>query len=360
MTAKVTKISSKHGEAIVMDSPSHKVLKSEGYNFVFDKTNGRFARWGKKQEDDPLYAPASEIADIEIVAGGDCLGKCNFCYKCNNISSPKKVMTLEQFKEVFKQLPKMLTQIAFGITDIYANPDFFEIMRYCRENGVIPNYTTHSLDLDKNAVKLTSELCGAVAISLVNKEKSYDAVKAFTDAGMTQVNIHYMLSNLSYKEVFSLIDDVKKDPRLAKLNAIVFLQYKDKNPGSRHKSLLDVEKYRKLITYCESNKVNYGMDSCSAGIFLAAIKGRDNEKQLEQFVDSCESLRMSIYINVDCQVFPCSFCEKMPKWETGIKILELSNFDDIWFHSRVVEWRKDLINTMEKGCCHCPIYDLKF
>ena len=281
------------------------------------------------------------------------------CYKCNNIANPKKVMTFEQFKEVFKKLPKMITQIAFGITDIYANPDFFKIMEFCRNNGVVPNYTTHGLDLNQEAIKTTAKLCGAVAVSIVNKEKSYDAIKSFTDAGMAQVNVHYMLSDLSYDGAFSLIDDVKIDRRLSKLNAIVFLQYKDKNPYSKHHSLLDVEKYRKLIDYCEKNKVNYGMDSCSAGLFLESIKGREDENRMKQCVDSCESLRMSIYINSECKVFPCSFCEKTTGWEDGINILEYDNFDDVWHHTRVKKWREKLIGTMKNGCCNCPIYNLK-
>ena len=343
----------------VKENDKFKVCKSSDYNFLFDKKTGFFARFGAKKEDDPQYAPGCEIADIEIVSGGNCLGKCNFCYKCNNIASPKKTMTLEQFQEVFKRLPKTLTQIAFGITDIYANPDFFKIMKFCLENGIVPNYTTHGLDLDQQAIEMTAKLCGAVAVSIVDKEKSYDAIKAFTDAGMTQVNVHYMLSDLSYNGAFSLIDDVKNDNRLSKLNAIVFLQYKDKNPHSKHHSLLNIEKYRKLIDYCEKNKVYYGMDSCSAGTFLESIRGREDEQRMAQCVDSCESLRMSIYINSECKVFPCSFCENTPGWEDGINILEHNSFDEIWYHSRVKEWRKTLIDTMTDGCCHCPIYNLK-
>lgn len=344
----------------VFDDIDRKSVRSKSYNTDFDKRSGFFSRWGKNKEDDPVVAPAIEIMDIEIVSGGNCLGKCKFCYKCNNLDNELKYMNLETFKKVFTLLPKALGQIAFGITNIYANPDFFKIMEYTRENGVIPNYTTHGLDVDENAVKKTAKLCGAVAVSIVNKEKSYDAIKSFTDAGMTQVNCHYMLSEETYDRAFSIIDDIKTDPRLAKLNAIVFLQYKDKNPYANYHSMLDVEKYRKLFEYCQDKGVGCGFDSCSAGIFIESVKNRADANQLEQCCDSCESGRMSFYLNTLAEAFPCSFCEGTEGWEKGINLLECNDFvKDVWFHPRTVEWRKKLIGTMKNGCAECPIYNLK-
>jgi MoaA/NifB/PqqE/SkfB family radical SAM enzyme len=262
---------------------------------------------------------------------------------------------------MFDKFPKSLTQIAFGITDIYANPDFFKIMEYTRKNGVIPNYTTHGLDLDKNAVELTSKLCGAVAVSIVQKEKSYDAIKAFTDAGMKQVNCHYMLSMESYENLFSFLNDIKTDPRLAKLNAVVLLQYKNKNPYSTHHSLLDVDKYRKIIDYCNKHKINYGFDSCSAGIFMKSIEDHPQRKQLEQCAISCESSRMSFYIDTYGKGYPCSFCQGMNEWTEGIDVLKSNDFiKDIWNNEKLANWRNKLISTMKNGCANCPVYDLSY
>ncbi|KKK77470.1 hypothetical protein LCGC14_2853300 [marine sediment metagenome] len=47
----------------------------------------------------------------------------------------------------------ILGQIAFGICDIKTNPDFFKMMEYAREQGVIPNYTCHGLDVTKEVAK---------------------------------------------------------------------------------------------------------------------------------------------------------------------------------------------------------------
>jgi len=72
-------------------------------------------------------------------------------------------------KKVKKKYVHHLLQVAFGITDIYANPDFFKMMKYSREKGVIPNYTTHGLDVDNYAVDFTAKNCGAVAVSVSSR-----------------------------------------------------------------------------------------------------------------------------------------------------------------------------------------------
>ena len=90
----------------VVDGYGFKICRSSDYNYIFNQRNGSFMRWGVNKDDDPKWGPSCEIADIEIVSGGNCLGKCNFCYKCNNISSPIKLMTFEQFKIIFEKISK--------------------------------------------------------------------------------------------------------------------------------------------------------------------------------------------------------------------------------------------------------------
>lgn len=160
-----------------------KVCRSSDYNFIFNKQTGAFLRWGKFKEDDPDYAPAPEIADIEISTSAKCSGKCRFCYKKNGPGQQEHNMTIDDFKKVFKKLTstKILTQIAFGICDIDTNPDFFAIMEYARRHGVIPNYTCNGNKVTKIVAEKTASLCGAVAVSVVS-ENSYDAIKQFTDA----------------------------------------------------------------------------------------------------------------------------------------------------------------------------------
>ena len=90
----------------VYDAPTFKMTlnKSGTYKCFFDKLTGFNCRFGKTVDDDPEYCGLGpEIADIEIVTGS-CpkvnSENCRWCYK-NNTSAPGKVMTLEQFKQVW-------------------------------------------------------------------------------------------------------------------------------------------------------------------------------------------------------------------------------------------------------------------
>jgi len=351
-------------ELKILENDEKKCVRSKSYNYNFNKKSGLFMRWGKNYEDDPIMAPSAEILDLEISSGNigtkeeTCAGKCKFCYKGNNEGNePIHNMTFEEFKIIFNKINKnnLLTQVAFGILNISTNKNFFKMMEYARQNGVIPNYTCHGLDVTDKVAQRTSGLCGAVAVSLVNKEKSYDAIKKFSiDNGMIQCNIHFMLSNSTYDNAFNVIDDIASDQRLKNLNAIVFLQYKHKNKNSPHKSVVEVEKYKKLIEYCEEKNVGYGFDSCSCNLYLKSIEGRIDKKKLEMFAEPCESLLESFYVSSKGIGYPCSFVEGI---EEGIDVLNCDNFlDDVWNSEIFYKWRKKLLDNNR----NCPVYDLKF
>ena len=336
-----------------------KVVKSKDYNYIFNKETGFFARWGTTAADDPLFSPfGPEIADIEIVQG-DCKGMCDFCYKSNG-EVPNHYMNLETFKKLLNKLPDNLMQIAFGITDIDGNPDFFDIMEYTRSKGIIPNYTTHGLDITPEIAKKTKELCGAVAVSIVNKQRTYNAIKLFNDAGMDQVNIHFTLSEETYDRAFEILEDARTDSRLAGLNAIVFLSLKQKGRGESHTSL-SFDKYRKLVDYAMKHNIGIGFDSCSAPLFLAAVKDHPKFNEFEKLSEPCESYLFSIYINTFGECTPCSFLE-----DEGYKtfnVLECSDFmTDIWNHHSVSQWRDRLLKTAKNcaigNCRMCPHYNL--
>lgn len=346
-------------------------FRSENYNFNFNKETGAFARWGKSFEDDPQYSPfGPEILDLEIstaVPPGTehlydvarleqnrfCLGQCKFCYK-GNWKYPTYNMTFEEFKNIIDKLPETVGQIAFGIMNIDTNPDFFKMMEYSRYKGIIPNFTTHGLDINEDNANLVSELCGAVAVSVYDKNKSYDSIKKFTDAGMDQVNIHYMISQETYIKSFEIIDDMSRDSRLKKMNAIVFLSLKQKGGGEAF-NRLTTEQYQKLIKYALDKKVRFGFDSCGAHRFLAAVKDHENFKQFEMMAEPCESSCFSSYINARGEYYACSFTEGHPDFPKGINVLEVDNFvEDVWNVESTCKFRDKLLKKNRV----CPLYKI--
>ncbi len=335
----------------------YKKVVSPSYNFWFDKSNGFFMRYGKTIEENPQYSPfGPEILDLEISSGGTCLGCCPFCYKNNGGDSDVYNMSFDDFKTIFDKMPPVLTQIAFGIMNISTNPDFFKMMEYSREKGIVPNYTCHALDVNDKYARETASLCGAVAVSIVDKEMSYDAVAEFCRNGIQQVNIHFMLSEETYEKAIQTIDDISSDPRLNKLNAIVFLQYKPKGRNTNlFHSISTYEKYKNLIDYCSKKKINYGFDSCSAPLFFHSIQGTPLENNLSLYAEPCESGIFSSYINCHGEFYVCSFAEGENGWEHGIDVLHCDDFlKDVWYNDRVVSWRDRLLKNDRK----CPIFHL--
>lgn len=334
-----------------------KEVRTPNYNYNYCPTTGKLMRWGKTFKDDPLFSPLGpEILDMEISTKCFGLGGkvCSHCYKSNNPDG--KNMSFATFKNIFHKTVyhTNISQIAFGIGSIDANPDLWMIMGYCRANGVMPNITINGDLLTDQYADVLSKLCGAVAVSRYSPpDYCYNAVKKLTDLDMKQVNIHMLVSKETLCDCFQLIFDYKNDPRLEKLNAIVFLFLKPKGARNRFNKVEKFE-YKALVDHGLRNKIPIGFDSCSAPMFLDVIKGKEELKQLEMLAEPCESTCFSMYCNVDGLFFPCSFTEGEDGFE-GIDINDCNNFiEDVWFHEKTKEFR----NKLRKSNRHCPVFNL--
>lgn len=346
----------------VVDRSIQKSVKSTRYNYVFNKITGSFVRWGQTLDDDPQFSPAGpEILDIEISVDG-CPTACNFCYKSNTPKPPTN-MSFDTFKGIIDMVPKTLTQIAFGITGVQTNPDFIRMMEYCREIGVIPNFTLTGIDLTDELAKQCAGLVGAVAVSAYETDKNvcYDTVSKFIDLGIIQVNIHLMVSEENEDFVHEVLRDRVNDPRLSKLNAVVFLGVKPKGRAVSGYSPLSVEGYRKLVRFCLDNEIGFGFDSCSAPKFEIVIQhdpelSQEQKVRLLQSVESCESDAFSGYINVHGEWWHCSFTGDEEGF-APVRVLDANDFlEDIWNAPEVDSFRKRLLDSAVNGCRHCIVF----
>ena len=344
-------------KAFIAEDKNVKVIRSKEYNYDFNKSTGYFARWGKNVEDDPQFSPfGPEILDIEITT--KCTGPggklCGFCYKSNTPNG--KNMSLETFRKILDKMPKTLTQVAFGAdAQATSNPDLFKMMEYCRtneHNQVVPNITV--ADITEDTADILVSLAGAVAVSRYsNKNFCYDSIKRLTDRGLKQTNIHIMISQETLDQAIETINDYKTDPRLAKLNAIVFLSLKKKGRGERYNPLTQ-KQFKSLVDLAFELKVPFGFDSCSYVKFIESIKDRPDAKQLSISAEPCESSAFSSYIDVDSIFHPCSFCGEDTSFGEGLNVLECKKFSDIWNNEKTKSFRNKLITCGRS----CPIYEV--
>lgn len=350
----------------IVDGKIVKVCMGEDYNFVFDKINGNFIRWGRTFEDDPEFSPIGcEIWDCETttscqgVPGIDGITRvCNFCYKSNTPNGEN--LSFENFKKMVDIFPKTLTQIAWGSdSQATSNPDLWKMMAYCREIGIIPNITVANIS-DETADKL-KQYVGACAVSrYANKNVCYNSVeKLATHRDMKQINIHALLSLQTFDQCMETARDMLTDKRLKDMNAIVYLGLKKHGRAKKNFDIVPFDKFNELIAFCLNNNIRFGFDSCSACRFEKVIReskdiNDENKKRLIECSESCESGAYSFYTSVDCEYFPCSFTEGEAGWEKGIDMLSASSFlKDIWYHPRNIEWRNRLIKSKVNGCRQC-------
>jgi len=358
-------------KAQIADTSKIKVLKSPSYNFFFDKRSGFFARWGATKEDDGdpnLGLP--EILDFEVSAkcsgvsiNGKKASPCEFCYKSNN--NRGSYISTENFTKIIDKMPKSLTQCALGIGNI-DQPNLFELMDVLIDRDIVPNLTING---DRMTPKIYDNLaarCGAIAVSYYDKDLTFNSIyELATVRKMSQINIHFFLSEETYEKGMKLIDDAKSDPRLKNLNAIVFLSAKLRGNAKKNNfHILHQEKYNKIALKALNSGINVGMDSCSAMKTLKAYKDLPNYDVIRDSIEPCESGVYSSYINKDGFYFPCSFAEgldhgeKVGDWTNGINVLECGDFlKDIWFSEKTRKAANEVIRC--RNCSKsCSLFEI--
>lgn len=369
--------------AKIIDTPLFKALKSDEYNYLFNKKDGFFVRWGKGdytnlsdgftmtdlkvyntwcslwnekfnfQEfvsdlstDGNFDITVPEIVDWEI--SEKCSMGCSFCYK-SNVKSGRNI-TFDEFKESFHKLPPSVTTIAFGIGSIDLCPDLWNILDYTKQNGIIPTITINGDVSDEDINNLTN-FCGAVAVSVYDKDISYNTVKKLTDNGLTQCNLHVMISEETFEKTIGILNDVKTDERLSKLRSVVLLSLKEKGRSVGKFNKLSQEKFDFLFQYAIDNNIGIGFDSCSAAKAFNFVNKNQQYEDFRKYIEPCEATKYSAYINVNSEYFPCSFTEGTENWESGISLKDTNNFmEDIWFNNKTLEFGNDVTN-----CRNCNI-----
>ena len=344
--------------AILKEDAQVKLLRSKTYNYNFDKATGFFERWGERKEDNPECSPfGPEIWDCEITTS--CSGPsgtpCAFCYKSNTPAGIN--LSFENFKIMIDKFPKTLTQVAFGAdATLKSNLDLWKMMEYSKSIGIIPNITVANI-ANETAANL-AKYCGAVAVSrYADKNICYDSVAKLTSLGMSQVNIHQMISDETYEQALETADDASTDPRLKGLNAIVFLGLKPKGRARGRFNLLPYEKFDFLFQKCINKNIGFGFDSCSAGKFIRSVDGMSAgegvKTALKEMAEPCEAYLFSFYTNAEGFTFPCSFTEDEGKWKEGINMLEIKDFmKDIWGSPKVKEWQE--VMKVKRECLTFP------
>lgn len=327
--------------------------KKYNYSYYFDTNTGSYLRTGildEKGKDtaiDPFMGNFPHLIDIGIM--GHCIhGKTGLCVKAGvecyqdglNIEKPN--MTLDNFRWILKQCEMKTNQVALGGRgDPDQHEDFEEILKTCREYGVVPSYTTSGLGITDKIASISKKYCGAVAVSWYRSEYTKKAIAVLLKHKI-KTSIHYVLSNSSIEEAIYRLEnnDFPKG-----ITAIIFLLHKPKGLGSQ-KNVLQNNDERLKYFFHLADTVKFpfqiGFDSCT-------VPGINNNCThiIKQSMEPCEGGRFSCYISSDMIMTPCSFDVEN---DYGVSLKNKSIFE-VWHSDEFGVFRKNL----KHRCPKCEI-----
>lgn len=322
------------------------------YHFLADAETGLTFRWGRTFDDNPLFAPVPELADISI--SNRCSKGCSFCYKD---STPEgHIMTYDEYCQVLDSLcsPENGTifQVAIGGGEPLEHPDFFKIVDETAKRGIVLNFTTNGRLLTSDVSAKIKGKVGAMAISASNI-KEVCLIKPLLEwCDGIKVNIHYILSMDSIQDAVGLING-KYNDILNGLNAVVFLTYKPAGRGNENQVLKNEEDIDAFMKAVKTPKCSckIGFDAC----FVPMLMKRQAVK--EEMVDACEGGFFSVYVDENMNVSPCSFSGDKDTYS-----LKEYEFYDIW-QKKLQPYRDRVKNECKRVCsvhhlCRgaCPYY----
>ena len=329
--------------------------KKHHYKFAFDSETGTYVRTGILDENgndtgvDPFMASYPHLIDVGIM--GHCIhGKTGLCSKAgigcyqSGMLVEQPNMSVEDFRSIAEQSKGKCNQFALGGRgDPDQHEHFEEILKICRENHLVPNFTTSGYGMTPEIAELCKKYCGAVAVSWYRSEYTLNAIQMLIDAGV-KTNIHYVLGKNSIDEA---IERLRTNSFPKGINAVIFLLHKPAGQGTKENMLsVDDSRVAEFFSLIENpHPFKIGMDSCN-------VPGAINfcKSVMPESLDTCEGGRYSCYIGADMIMVPCSFDQKK-QYEVSLREMSIT---EAWNSEPFERFR----NRMRGACPECSKKEL--
>lgn len=326
---------------------------------MFNPDNGFYMRSGvldKNGRDtgkDPFMASYPELIDVGIMETCVCAGRCRVgCYQKASERNGNN-MPLEDFRQIAEESRGKCFSFALGgAGDPDTHENFEEILMACRENKIVPNFTTSGIAMTPEKAALCRKYCGAVAVSEHHADYTRKAVSMLLGAGV-KTNIHYVLGKDS---IDGAMDILRDGSPYRDINAVVFLLYKPVGFG-RQENVLQPEdaRVKEFFRLIDNSKLSFktGFDSCTCPGIINFTKNTDLNT-----IDTCEGARFSAYIDASMNMMPCSFANQNPSWHVSLRTHSIK---EAWDSEIFEKFRSSLRNSCkgcpERGYCMggCPL-----
>lgn len=333
------------------------IIEDKKYHFksAFDTETGAYVRTGVLDENgkdtgaEPFMASYPHLIDVGIM--GHCIhGKTGLCAKAgigcyqSGMLVEQPNMSVEDFRWIARQSKGRCNQFALGGRGDPDQHEYFEeILQICRENMLVPNFTTSGYGMTPEIAKLCKEYCGAVAVSWYRSEYTIKAIQMLLHTGV-KTNIHYVLGNNSMDEA---IERLRNNDFPEGINAVIFLLHKPAGQGTKA-NMLKADDPRVAAFFSEVEKRHFfkvGMDSCNVPGAINFCKTVRPES-----LDTCEGGRYSCYIGADMNMVPCSF-DQEKRYQVSLREMTI---EEAWNSEAFEHFR----NRMRGACPDCEKREL--
>ena len=334
------------------------VDKKHRFFSAFDTETGAYIRSGVLDEDgrdtgvDPFMASFPHLIDVGVM--GHCVhGKTGLCMKAGIgcyqsgplVDAPN--MRVEDFRWIAEQCRGRTNQLALGGRgDPDQHEHFEELLRVCRENMLVPNFTTSGYGMTPEIAALCKRRCGAVAVSWYRNDYTHAAICMLLEAGV-KTNIHYVLGRNSIDEAIARLEG---DDFPQGINAVIFLLHKPAGLGRRD-NVLDASDSRVARFFAQvdgAHPFKVGMDSCCVPGAVRLCRNVAPES-----LDTCEGGRFSCYVGPDMVMVPCSFDQER-RFEVRLRGEDGVTIEQAWNSEPFEAFR----NIMRDACFGCNMREL--
>jgi organic radical activating enzyme len=301
--------------------------KDKKYDFwtLFNRKNGSKVRFSFNDLiNTPTKVSSPELVDIKFT--DFCPFGCSFCYQDSTLKGQHASM--ENIHDIVKKLKEaQVFEIAGGGGEITLHPNFVEIVKLFKDNGIVFNFTTRNYHLFKHPQSQTIlDNCGAIAFSI----NSVDDLKKVQVACMesthpkSDLNDYQSFINLQYVMGTTDLNDLKNillESSRKHLN-ITLLGYKTVGRGDsfipeNYDGWMDVVKEVKDILQKENSYLYVSIDTALA----AQYKNELEEMGVNLKTFHTTEGNFSLYIDaINNTMAPSSYSGDYQK----------TTFDDTW------------------------------
>jgi len=312
--------------------------------------------WDAKQK--RLSAPT----EIHFSLTGECNQNCQHCYMNSGPNKGNEDLSFDEVIAFVDEVAEMsVFHMALGGGESLLRSDLFEIAKYIRKKGMVPNLTTNGTIMDENIAKQCN-IFGQINISLDSLSLSQEQMRDTVDINTiiksiellkkkkNKVGINSVVNRYNFGEIENLVQFAKK----YKLQDIEFLRLK---PQGRGKLVYDkykctpeqhLEFFPLLIKLSKKYKISLKMD-CSYVPMLCAHN--PDKKLLEQFyIRGCFGGDMLASVSPSGDVSPCSFASPSH--------YKANEFKKAWNQSEIFKKFYTWEEKAPEPCRSCPYLEI--